>query len=131
MQKTSVRSFMVKSIVAVVAGYAVMAVLVIITTMLAAAFLLNDSSEVTSSYLVVNLILSLISAVVGGWVTAKLAPNNKKRHVQMLAGLIVVLGLLSLTQTVAGQPAWYPWVIMLIGAAGALYGGSYYEKKNA
>ncbi len=121
---------MVKSIIAVVAGYAAMAILVIITTMLAAAFLLNDPNEVTSAYLVVNLILSLISAVVGGWITAKLAPNNKKRHVQILAGLIIVLGLLSLTQTLIGQPVWYPWVIMLIGAGGALYGGKYYEKKN-
>lgn len=115
---------MIRSIISVVAGYAAMVIIVVITSVFAGALLLGSPGIVTPTYIITNLIFGLVAPIVGGYVTAKLAPKNMMQHVQILAGLVIVLGLLSATQPLNGQPVWYPWVIMLIGAIGTLIGGS-------
>jgi hypothetical protein len=71
------------------------------------------------------LILSFLSAAVGGYACAWIAPGPRAVHVGVLAGLLAVMSLASAASTGAapGQPAWYPWVIGAIGVAGIVVGG--------
>lgn len=121
---------MFKSIVSVLAGYLATAVLIVITTMLAGSVMLDASNVPTTPYLIVNLILGIGSAMAGGYVTAMIAPQNPKMHTYYLAGLIIIIGLLSMSEPLDGQPSWYPWVVMLIGVVGVITGGWLQQRKS-
>jgi heme A synthase len=119
-----------KSIVSVVLGYIVMVIIVVISTSIAAVLLLDSPDQISTAYLIANLVLGFIAATAGGFVTSKIAPNNPTQHVYYLAALVIILGLLLLAEPQTGQPNWYPWAIMLAGAAGVLTGGWYYGQKS-
>jgi hypothetical protein len=138
---------MFRSIVAVVAGYLVMVVLVI------AAFSLSivapdfafqkDSFEVTAAWLVFTLAVSFAAAIVGGFVCAWIARRRSATHA--LAALAIVLGLggavsnltkerPTASESAAGlsvmarseravQPNWYAFALPFVAAAGILIGG--------
>jgi len=120
-----------RSIGAVVAGYAVMIVLVMVSFAVGAkAFKMapsragGDGMTPPKGYLVFNLVSGLVAAVVGGWVTGCIAQRNMLLHAIALALLVAAMGVLSARRPQPGQPAWYPWVITLVGACGALIGGA-------
>jgi SAM-dependent methyltransferase len=112
-----------RSIIAVLGGYLAMAVVAGITTGIATkAMLPSVTAPPTESYLMVNLVLGLVASGLGGWLTAKLAPNEIWRHVGALAGLTLVLGALSgVTNHV--QPLWYKFAIVAAGVLGVGIGG--------
>ncbi|MBS0295583.1 MAG: hypothetical protein JSR45_04670 [Proteobacteria bacterium] len=119
-----------RSIGAVVAGYAVMVVLVMVSFAAGARFFRmaptragGDGMTPSKGYLTFNLVSGLIAAVVGGWVTGCIAQRNMMLHAIALALLVAAMGVLSARRPQPGQPAWYPWVITLIGLSGALIGG--------
>jgi hypothetical protein len=122
---------MLLSIVSVVAGFITTAVLVGVSTAVASRLLIGDAGSerptpLGGTYLAANLILSFLSAAVGGYTCAWIASHSRAVHVGVLAGL---LGVLSLATALTsgpgpGQPAWYPWVIGAIGIAGIVVGGA-------
>jgi hypothetical protein len=119
-----------RSIGAVVAGYAAMVVLVMVSFAVAAkAFKMapgragGDGVTPPRGYLVFNLVSGLVAAIVGGWVTGCIAQRNMLLHALALALLIAAMGVLSARKPQPGQPQWYPWTITLIGVVGALIGG--------
>lgn len=140
---------MLRIILAVVAGYLAMAALVFAT--FSAAYLVigtegafqPGSFEVSTLWIVVSVILSVVAALVGGWVCARI--GRRRAAAIALAAVVVVLGLavaamefthsgepvpaarsgeignLEAMQS-AQQPAWLTLLNPLLGAAGVLLG---------
>jgi hypothetical protein len=142
---------MFRSILSVVVGYLVLAVLVMLAT--APVFLApelafqKDSVEPSLTFTVWNLIMSLVAAVAGGLVCALVAGKKRRIPVLVFAGLVLVIGLaMALSQPVrhdlppgeeiarmtvmerashAHEPAWYSYLLPFVGCAGVLAGGSW------
>ena len=121
---------MLRSVLAVFLGYLAMAV----STMIFLAILspifgitLSTTSRpaaVPQGYLLCNLAAGLISAVFGGWLTAKLAPRHPGRHAIALAVALVAFGaIFALAEKDHPAPRWYFFMLPIIGAGGTLFGG--------
>jgi hypothetical protein len=127
------------SIVAVVSGYLGMAVVVMIGTALAAAVLIPGGISAAKSlkeapppnYLYANLALSFVAALFGGWLCARLAPNNPLVHDGALAAILLIMSLLSAKSQASRQPPWYPWTIAVTGVAGVVLGGLWFVASAA
>jgi hypothetical protein len=145
-------------IAAVVIGYLALALLVFAS--FSGAYLLMGadrafrpgSYQVSAAWVATSILLGLAAAVVGGWVAARIAGNNR-RAVTGLAGLVLVLGLLMaipvLTQSAgtnsvrtgdvpnmramqaAQQPAWVALLNPVIGVIGVLLGGRLSVRRSA
>jgi hypothetical protein len=136
---------MLRSVLSVIEGYVVMAVVVMLGTFAATAALVpggiaamkNARKDGTfapgRNYLSANLLISFIAAMLGGQVTARVAITAPMVHVGVLALLIVVMSVVSArTQgSAAGQPSWYPKTIAVLGVAGVLLGGVLQAKSLA
>ena len=123
---------MLRSIGAVVLGYVVLALITIVGTSIAARLLLprragapaGSPPVLTPSYLTANLTVSTLAAVVGGYVTARMAPGRSMVHVAVLALLILALSAMSArAPPSAGQPGWYNRILPLLGLVGVVVGG--------
>ncbi len=107
------------------------------------------TTRVSGAWLAASLPLNLLAAVLGGWVAARI---DHRRPQVAVSGLIVVLLLLGFASAVslgvsvrgdappapppasdlgpaaaaslAIQPLWVAWVLPVIGAVGAWFGGS-------
>jgi hypothetical protein len=79
--------------------------------------------QLTTSYLSANIAVSLLAAILGGWVTARLAPAAPQSHVLVLAVLALGAAIPSATSPALGQPRWYGLVIGIVGVGGILLGG--------
>jgi hypothetical protein len=143
----------IRTILAVVLGYVVMAVLVLLGIVAAWSFIgpqgAFEGETVTASTLwsTTGLVCGFIAAIVGGLVAAKVGNHPTHLPVKALAGLVLVLGLLlavaqlwkepeplpagktveTLTFFEAGavamSPAWYNFTVPWVGAAGVWIGG--------
>lgn len=138
---------MVRSIIAVVVGYVVMALLVFV--LFTAAYLaigaegafVPGSYAVSGLWIVLSFVLSLVAAIVGGYACAAIARGG--RAPLALAVLVIVLGMLAAIPVLttpgeagaragdlpnmeammrARQPAWVALLLPLVGAAGVVVG---------
>lgn len=118
---------MVRSVVAVFAGFLAIVVLVLASAPVIAKLLLPaTAARPTGGYLVANLLTGFAFAGVGGWIAAHIAASGPHWHAVVLAALVLALGIMTAAQggaARAGQPPWYGWVLPFVGAAGALLGG--------
>jgi hypothetical protein len=123
-----------RSILAVAAGYVGMILVVLAGTAIAtiafvpgglAAAARSTPVTLPASYLAANLAVSFGGAAAGAWIVCRLARSSKRGHVLAFLGLLAVMGIVSARALPpdSGQPAWYPWVIPVIGLAGAASGG--------
>jgi hypothetical protein len=70
------------------------------------------------------LVVSGLAAVMGGWITARIAGGAEMAHAGALAAIMGALTLsISLGERPEGQPGWYAPVVGAIGMAGILAGG--------
>ena len=114
---------LMRGVLAVLAGFLTMAVLVAVLTLLAAAATGASGDELPASYLLLNILGSALSAFAGGWVTGRVA-RDAAWPGWVLVGAIVVLGIPGVVGGPAvGQPVWYPLAIVLVGGIGAAIGG--------
>lgn len=141
---------MLRSILSVVLGYLAMFILVFLGLTIGYFALGADRAfrpgeyEVSGLWLGVWAVISLIAAVAGGAVCAKLARSITP--VRVLAGIVLGIGLLQAVGSVlapdreplarepdtpfadvlanARSPAWVAFVTPLLGATGVLLGGS-------
>lgn len=125
---------MIRGIGAVVAGYATMVVLVMVGLFALVAALVPgglatmktmrenpQAMPLTPGYLGGNLVVSLLAAVVGGWVTLRIAPATANRDVVALAAVVLVMGVVSTRMEGAQfQPSWYRIAIPLVGILGVV-----------
>ncbi len=120
---------MLRSILAIVAGYVVMSVITIaaVFALVSAAglsFTAQPPPQLPLGYLIANLASGFIAAAVGGLIAATVANRARRRHALLLALLILSAGVAyALSSADTTQPAWYRWTLPLIGALGAAAGG--------
>ncbi|MGA2807319.1 MAG: hypothetical protein ABSE87_04240 [Terracidiphilus sp.] len=111
---------------ALVAGFAVMALLVIginaLLTRLVPSWT-GAEGRPQPGYVVVNLGYSLLSAAAGGYVTAWAAAANPLIHVLALGLVVLALAALSALQSRGKQPIWYQLALVAISPLGVLAGG--------
>ncbi|MGF1550749.1 MAG: hypothetical protein ACFBQW_09545 [Sphingomonadaceae bacterium] len=114
-----------RSVGAVLAALILVVLLAMVGTSLASG-LLGESGEAEpgAAYVAVNLLLSFLSALAGGWLAARLAPRAPLAHAAALAAVIAIAGLVEGASAEAvNRPGWYLWTVTLLGMAGALAGG--------
>jgi hypothetical protein len=104
---------MLRSMTAVVLGFAFMAATVIVGTTIAGTLFIP------------GLVIRAFGAVLGGWLTARAAPRAPLAHAAAVATLVLAMSVASAMSAPAGspQPLWYTALIATIGAGGVLVGG--------
>ena len=140
-----------RTVLAVIAGYAVMVIFVMTAFTLAymaggADFAFRSGTlDVTVGWLLMATLCNFVAACLGGWIASVIAREKGAVAVKALAGVLLVLGMaiavwnlmadrpapskaiaqLSSSEAAkyARQPSWYEFLIPLIGAAGVLIGG--------
>lgn len=129
---------MLRGILAVLGAYVAIVVVVMIGTAVATASLvpgglgaLRTSMEgggppTTSpgtGYLVVNVLVSVLAAMLGGWLVMRFAPEPRWQWAGILAAVVLLVGVAMASRGAqGGQPAWYPLAIAVLGAAGVMAG---------
>ena len=120
----------IRSVLSVVGAFIVVAVLVGLATALTSQLMLGSTgpdAEPTTPFLVVNLIYSVLFAIVGGYVAATVSDHSPLRHAAALSAFMMLLGLAAWLigggQPAPGQPNWYPWAISLLVPPNAVWGG--------
>ena len=116
-----------RAFLALLAGFATTAVLMIAITALLRR-LSPDWSAVadkrpTAGYVFVNLGSSFLAAAAGGYVTAWEAAANPLTNVLGLAIVVLVMGAISTLQARSRQPLWYQLALLVISPMGVLAGG--------
>ena len=114
---------MIRSIIALVGGFAIMVFLVFLLTIVAAAAFGMTDGAPSDSYIVANLVLSAAAALTGGYATASLAPNRPFAHTIGLFVMVLATALSSLSRPQPGHPGWYLAAIAAIGPLFVLAGG--------
>ena len=115
-----------RSFLAILAGFATMAVLVTLATMAVTKSmprLIGEPDQPRRRYLLLNLIYSSAFAAAGGYVTAIVANADPLRTVLMLAIVILLLSALSALQLRGKQPVLYQLALIVITPIAALAGG--------
>jgi hypothetical protein len=111
---------------ALVAGFAVMALLVIALTQLLTRMVpswTDAGGRLQPAYVFVNLGYSFLAAAAGGYVTAWAAVANPLIHVLALGMAVLALSALSALQSRGKQPIWYQLAQVAISPLGVLAGG--------
>ncbi|MEK6281794.1 MAG: hypothetical protein AABN95_15680 [Acidobacteriota bacterium] len=141
---------MLRKVAGVIVGYVVMAALVFLTFSVAYLALGANQAFKPGSYntslrwIALSLVLGLIAAVVGGYTCALIARST--RAAQVLAGIVIVLGLLVAIPALTGNdprpntrprdvpniqamqnartPTWFALLNPMVGAVGVLVGAA-------
>ncbi|MDQ2930411.1 MAG: hypothetical protein M3Y05_06270 [Gemmatimonadota bacterium] len=116
----------VRSIIAIVAGYASMAAVVVALTVLVkrkAPEWMGTVGKPNPTYIYANLFYSFGAAMIGGFVAALVAPRAPLAHACALAGIVFVLAVVSALQMANKQPRWYQIALAVIGPLGTIFGG--------
>lgn len=111
---------------ALAAGYATIALLVIVLTASLARFTpswVGREGKPGPAYTFVNLGYSLLAAAAGGYVTALLATGNPLVNVLVLGIVVLAMAALSALQSRGKQPIWYALALVAIMPLGVLAGG--------
>lgn len=111
---------------ALLAGYATMAVLVISMTALLTRLTpgwAGAKGHLPPGYMFVNLGYSFLAASAGGYVTAWAAAANPLYHVLMLAIIALALAALGALQSRGKQPVAYQLALVALTPMGVLAGG--------
>lgn len=115
-----------KSVFALMAGFAVMTVLVIVlTAVLQRRFpaWVGVPTRPRPAYIAVNLAWSFLAAVAGGYVTAWIAAENPLGNALALAIVVLAMSAISALQARGRQPVWYQIALLVISPLGVLAGG--------
>ncbi|MGD0097260.1 MAG: hypothetical protein ABSB60_12250 [Terracidiphilus sp.] len=115
-----------RAFLALAAGFAVMALLVIAMTALLTRLVpswTGTEGKPKPGYVFVNLGYSFLAAAAGGYVTAWAAAANPLIHVLVLALTVLALAAMSALQLRGKQPVWYQLSLVAISPIGVLAGG--------
>ena len=123
---------MLRSLAAVVAGYFTMVIIVMASTLALIKTMVPGGLATmrqhpeqaaammpTPRYFAMNLVLSFVAALVGGYVTTRIATQSTAGHLAALAVLVIAMGIGSAFAPGANrQPVWYKVVVPVVGVAG-------------
>jgi len=113
---------MARSVLAVIAGYLVVAAAVVAT--FAALGALVPGAFVSTAWLVFLVGWGFAWMVVGGYVTAAIARRSEIDHALSLGALMVVLGVISMVMGAGKEPLWFQIANFLIAIPAVLCGGA-------
>ena len=116
----------VHAFLALLAGFATMAILVIVITALVTRLApewAGAEGEPRPVYAFVNLVYSFLAAAAGGYVTAWAAVGNPLVLVLVLGIVVLAMAALSALQARGTQPIWYALTLLAIMPFGVLAGG--------
>jgi len=111
---------------ALLAGFATMALTVVIVTALLAKLApdwVGEEGMPRPTYAFVNLGYSFLAAAGGGYVTAWASAANPQIHVLVLGIVVLAMGALSALQSRGKQPVWYALTLLALMPLGVLAGG--------
>ena len=111
---------------ALLAGFATMALTVIIVTALLARLApdwVGEEGKPRPAYAFVNLGYSFLAAAGGGYVTAWASAANPQIHVLVLGIVVLAMGALSALQSRGKRPVWYALTLLALMPLGVLAGG--------
>jgi hypothetical protein len=111
---------------ALAAGFATMALLVMVMTALLTKLTpswVAEQGRPRPGYMFVNLGYSFLAAAAGGYVTALAAAGNPLYHVLALGIIVLALAALSAMQSRGKQPIWYQLTLLALTPMGVLAGG--------
>ena len=118
---------MVKSILAVIAGYLVMAggvgALFGVMRIVLSGIYPEEGKAPSLAFMIMILALGGVCAVVGGYVTGVVAKRAEAKHALALGAVAVLLGIIYMMMVGGLQPVWYPFQLILIVAPALWLGG--------
>jgi hypothetical protein len=97
---------MIRSVIAVVGGFAIMAFVMLVLTIVAAVALGAEAGKEPHAYFVAVVGAAMIGAAVGGYATASLAPGRHAAHVTALVVTVVCMQASAAFDAPANQPKW-------------------------
>jgi hypothetical protein len=123
-----------RSIVAILAGFGFLVSTLMVGTVIATAIFIPEGAsppggrppapEMHPAYLAVNVAVSAMGAVMGGWLAARIGGAAPFMHAAVLAVIVAVLSVATLLNAPASaQPRWYLIVLSTIVVVGVLLGG--------
>ena len=128
---------MVRSVIAVVVGYAVLAAATMakfaaMQALFPWALPAPGEDVFSSTFWLVTILLSDVALmIVAGYVTAAVARHAEVGHTVALGGVMVVLGLVSMFVNWLQGPLWYQVVLVSIAVPAAVTGGSLRSQQRA
>ena len=118
-----------RSILAVIAGYAVMAIAVM--ALFAIWFRGQVPTEAPSSeFMLFSIAYAFVFAVLGGYITALIARRSEMKHVLVLAAFGLLMGIVSMITAAGQEPLWYQITNMVVMMAAVILGGYLRMKKT-
>lgn len=118
---------MLRTVVALIAGFAIMAFTILIATIGIALAMNVQRGVLPTSFLVVMVVVSALASGLGGYSTASLARDRPTVHAAILATMIFVQHVYAILFPVEGQETWYIWSLAIGGPLLALAGGKLRE----
>ena len=124
-----------RSIIAVVAGFIVvmgvmMAGVAAATELIVPGGLFHAATgpreALPATYYAANVVVAAMGALLGGWVTARMAPAREMVHVLALTVLLILMsvpGILGYGPSHDVQPDWYKWSLPVFTVGAAILGG--------
>jgi len=117
-----------RSLIAVLAGGTVAAVLFQIGAVLAFVMLYGiplgaAPGPPSVGYFGLNLGFAALAALAGGRITANLARRRRRAHVAIVAVGLAAMAVWGFSGPASHWPGWYPPTLALVGLAGVLAGG--------
>lgn len=111
------------SILAVTAGYFVLAILVMALNIVFYALWGMPANGPSTRYMTASLVSGFLFVVVGGYVTARIARRRELRSAYQLVAFCFLTSIFSAVTSFGKQPLWYQIALMVVGPSGAVIGG--------
>ena len=78
--------------------------------------------QIAGSALIITLIMSIVTAIPGGYGTASLSKEKRKRNIHFLIGLLVILGIVTAILEGGIKPLWWHAGLLILGPCGVVAG---------
>jgi hypothetical protein len=115
-----------KSIGAVLLGFITVFVLSILTDLvLHKAGLMPYGTGLGTGWLLIALAYRTAFTILGGYITAKLAPQNPMKHAIILGCIGMVAGTIGAIMMSDLGPAWYAWGLVVLAVPSTWLGGKW------
>lgn len=115
-----------RSILGVAAGFALMVALITTLTPVAARYFhAEDFRVLNQAFMMVNLTYTVTAAIVAGFITTWIAGRRELNHAAALGLLMLAISYYSMRQQGLDRPGWYEVVIGGCGPMAAMVGAAF------
>lgn len=116
---------LIRSVLGVVAGFAVMVgITTTLTPIVARYFRAEDFRLLNQAFMMANLTYTVTAAVLAGFITTWIAGRKELRHAAVLGLVMIALSYYSMRQQALDRPGWYEVVLGGCGPMAAMVGAA-------